>query len=482
MAINETKLSKYSPDCLVSINDFAVERKDRNEDGGGVAIYVRNTINYKLVENLPQHTLELMCLEIVPKRAKPFFVVCWYRPLSSTADKFHELENIISYLETFQKEIIFLGDTNCDLQADVSCSSVSKHMRDIYDAFGFELLIKEPTRVTLETKTLIDHRATTNTKNIVDSGVMRLGLSDHYSVYCVRKFMGNLQKTPKVFVTRQFKHFNKTAFLEDLRQVYWDDLLDTTDDPTVLVQLWTKVFVGTLDKHAPLMKRKGKNIYSPWVTQDLIHKRRTRDTLKAKAVKMKSEILMEAYRNLRNQVNRENDKLKRQYFAKKISDNEKDIKGTWNTINKLVDRRSKTTEIPYLEVKGEIISESKQKVEALNDYFATIGRDLNSMFQEDTGSEQTPPEGDIPSNPTHFRFRKISENAVLNANSRLKSKKSFGLDGISSYMLKIAGSLVSKGLANIFNISISTGTFPDSWKIAKVAPIFKEGSKSEIGN
>ena len=159
--------------------------------------------------------------------------------------------------------------------------------------------------------------------------------------------------------------------------------MDTTDDPTVLVQLWTKVFVGTLGKQAPLMKRKGKNIYSPWVTQDFIHKRRTRDILKAKAVKMKSEILTEACRNLRNQVNRKNYKLKRQYFAKKISDNEKDIKGTWNTINKLVNRRSKTTEIPYLEVKGEIISESKQKVEALNDYFATIGRDLNSMFQEE---------------------------------------------------------------------------------------------------
>ena len=137
--------------------------------------------------------------------------------------------------------------------------------------------------------------------------------------------------------------------------------MDTTDDPTVLVQLWTEVFVGTLDKHAPLMKRKGQNIYSPWVTQDLIHKRRTGDILKAKAVKMKSEILMEAYRNLRNQVNRENYKLKRQYFAKKISDNEKDIKGTWNTINKLVNRRSKTTEIPYLEVKGEIIQKVNKR-------------------------------------------------------------------------------------------------------------------------
>ena len=108
---------------------------------------------------------------------------------------------------------------------------------------------------------------------------------------------------------------------------------------------------------------------------------------------MKFEILLEAYRNLRNQVNRENDKLKRQYFTKKISDNEKDIKGTWNTINKLVNRRSKTTEIPYLEVKGEIISESKQKVEALNDYFATISRDLNSMFQGTLDQSKLHPNG-----------------------------------------------------------------------------------------
>ena len=80
MAINETKLSKYNSDCLISIYNFAVERKDRNEDGGGVAIYVGNAITYKIVENLTQHSLELLCLEIIPKQAKSFFVVCWYRP------------------------------------------------------------------------------------------------------------------------------------------------------------------------------------------------------------------------------------------------------------------------------------------------------------------------------------------------------------------------------------------------------------------
>ena len=62
MAINETKLLKYSPDCLISIDNFAVDRKDRNEEDGGVAIHVCNTVTYKIVENLPLYSLELLSL------------------------------------------------------------------------------------------------------------------------------------------------------------------------------------------------------------------------------------------------------------------------------------------------------------------------------------------------------------------------------------------------------------------------------------
>ena len=225
-------------------------------------------------------------------------------------------------------------------------------MRSFYDSFGFKQLINEPTRVTLDTKTLIDHIATTDPKNIVNSGVIRLGISDHYAVFCVRKFMGKLLKSPKTFVTRQLKNVNKNAFIEALNRVYCDDLLDV-DDPTIMEQLWTRVFVGILDKHAPVLKHlkhNSKNIYSPFVTSELIRKRRARDVLKTRAVETSSEVLMQAYRNLINQINRENNRLKRVYFSRKIYENDGNIKETWNTINKLVDRRSKTTEIPYLDV------------------------------------------------------------------------------------------------------------------------------------
>ena len=79
LAINETKLSSDIPDSIISINDFELERLDRYEHGGGeggaVAFYIKDTkfINYKVVDNLLEHSLELICLEIIPKKCTAIF-------------------------------------------------------------------------------------------------------------------------------------------------------------------------------------------------------------------------------------------------------------------------------------------------------------------------------------------------------------------------------------------------------------------------
>ena len=37
-------------------------------------------------------------------------------------------------------------------------------------------------------------------------------------------------------------------------------------------------------------------------------------------------------------------------------------------------------------------------------------------------------------------------------------------------------------ISNIFNCSIQTGIFPDEWKSARVTPVFKNGSRSDLSN
>ena len=128
-------------------------------------------------------------------------------------------------------------------------------MTNIYDNLGFKQLISEPTRETVSTKPLIDQIATTHPNNIVDSGVVQLAISDHYLIYCVRKFMGNLSKVPKVFESRQMKNFHKENSLQISVDFIGMTYLDVDfDDPNIAVQMWTKVFVATIDKHAPLKK------------------------------------------------------------------------------------------------------------------------------------------------------------------------------------------------------------------------------------
>ena len=65
---------------------------------------------------------------------------------------------------------------------------------------------------------------------------------------------------------------------------------------------------------------------------------------------------------------------------------------------------------------------------------------------------------------------------------KIKTAKSFGHDNISSYFLKLALPFISRSLTHLFNISIETSMFPDSWKIARVTPIFKEGERCKKSN
>ena len=49
-------------------------------------------------------------------------------------------------------------------------------------------------------------------------------------------------------------------------------------------------------------------------------------------------------------------------------------------------------------------------------------------------------------------------------------------------ILKLLEGLISKPLVSIFNLSLSTGVVPDSFKIASVIPVYKKGSQIGLNN
>jgi len=66
--------------------------------------------------------------------------------------------------------------------------SNAKHLINIYEPFTCKQLIKESTHVTASTSAIVDHISKTYPRNIAE--VVLISLSDHFMVFCVRKFEG----------------------------------------------------------------------------------------------------------------------------------------------------------------------------------------------------------------------------------------------------------------------------------------------------
>ena len=94
LVINETKLDENIHDDLVSIEGYAIRRRDRDRHGGGVAIHIRDSIydKCKLRNHLPESSLETICVEIKPVRATPSLILVWYRPPDASPDSLNEIE------------------------------------------------------------------------------------------------------------------------------------------------------------------------------------------------------------------------------------------------------------------------------------------------------------------------------------------------------------------------------------------------------
>ena len=79
-------------------------------------------------------------------------------------------------------------------------------------------------------------------------------------------------------------------------------------------------------------------------------------------------------------------------------------------------------------------------------------------------------------------FSPVTPEQVILAMDKFKTSNWFGLDEISSFLLKAGISVLVEPLSQLFNLSLSAATFPYQWKIARIAPIYKGGKSDNRAN
>jgi exonuclease III len=172
ISINETKLDSSIKDNEVYIPVYEIVRKDRKINGrhrGGVCIYIRCNLNYKICKDLSSDELEYRdrTVEITKPRTRSLLISTWYRPPDSPVCHFDYFEKIVEKVDATNHEYFLLGDINMDLMPGVTSVNGNK-LNNIFEIFYLKQLIVDPTRTTPYSSTLIDLCVTNAPSKIVN--------------------------------------------------------------------------------------------------------------------------------------------------------------------------------------------------------------------------------------------------------------------------------------------------------------------------
>ena len=147
--------------------------------GGGLLVYVKDGICCSRRTDLENESLKCIWLEIKPVKSKPFLLGNIYRPPNSTVQWNSVFEDCIENVLREEKELYLMGDINRDLLN----YQIKNAWTDYMEPFGLTQLVSEATRVTSDSRTLIDHVYSNCPENVNSLNVPKIGLSDHFPIF-----------------------------------------------------------------------------------------------------------------------------------------------------------------------------------------------------------------------------------------------------------------------------------------------------------
>ncbi|KXJ15113.1 putative RNA-directed DNA polymerase from transposon X-element [Exaiptasia diaphana] len=300
-------------------------------------------------------------------------------------------------------------------------------------------------------------------------------ISDHSLVFMIRKSNSFRNGGHKTIKTREWKLFNEANFLADLEKKNW---VCHGENPNAQWEGWKANLMDTIDKHAPIRNKRVRAKKSPWIDYDLVRKMRKRDLLKRQHAMTNDPDLWLEYKKSRNDVNNCIKIAKRKYYTENLEANVQDQRKTWKLLNELQNRQSVKGSISELKMGDATLKDPTSIAEAFNSHFTNVGPNLAQSISH----TDIDPLSYLKPVSSSFSFHEVTNKDVLLLLQNLNSKKATGPDKIPAKLLKLAGNIISPSLTKIFNCSLSSGIFPEDWKVARVSPVYKAGTKSDPNN
>ena len=459
--LNETWLKCHHNNTSLVIPGYTLYRNDRNDrNGGGVAAYVKETLNITLRHDLSKlNDVEQIWMESNVKLIGDILIGTVYRPPNCGDDYYDAMLDTLDVLSSEGKEIVLVGDLNYNC-----IDSTHNKVQGLMDMYDMDQIVNSPTRIAFKkdgnntnltlTQSLIDIILTTCKQFHRNTCVKEYSLSDHSMVKT--QLYVEVVRRHNTITYRNYRKFNPESFINDLKS---SDVLNNIHLVQDIDEAWDcfkKEFDKICNIHAPLRTSRLKIRKNPWMDRELLETMYCRDKLYKCAKETKNTDDHIAYKKMRNKVTNMIRNKKRQYFETNLTE------ANSTTIWKILEQAMPKSKFEKLH--------TSLTSETFRHHFSTIGENISNTFENYNHSEPTTVKGE---SIYTFKFTELPIDKIENKLSTLPSHSSLDILNMDSKLLQIAHKQISQPLHHIYNLSLKTETVVGDWKLARVSPVYK---------
>ena len=143
----------------VSLPGYNMHSTLSKSSAGGVALYIKTSLNYRLREDLKftNDGFEMIGVELISSKNKNILCCCVYRHPNSDVQEFtHFVNGILQTVTKENKHVFFLGDFNLNLLNYEHHSDTNDFLNSMVSHYLLPHIL-HPTRVTDHSATIIDN-------------------------------------------------------------------------------------------------------------------------------------------------------------------------------------------------------------------------------------------------------------------------------------------------------------------------------------
>lgn len=458
IAVSETFYS--CQEDLVKLKNYNIFTANRGTGiGGGIAIYVKNVHACKLLSiSVPLDASikkpDYAILEISLSDIKILFA-CVYRP--PKVGYFDEFADDFISLGIDYKYHIVVGDVNAHFGSAKACDA--RDGKAVYEFLDVFNLVRIPYNATYHVNDCHSHLdliASTFHEHLMYYNQYPSGLSNHDLLAAVFSF--DVPKfIPRLSTFRSFRNLNLQDFKKDVVDTPWHDMF-LLEDVNSKLEFFNHHITALFNKHAPYVTVKVKHRPTPWMSDDLRALIIERDKMYDEIKNCNDRLRISQFRKLKNRTKSEIRNAKVRY-SYKILNNCNSSKTLWKGLKKLdVVAQNTTVACKY------------PSSEELNTHYTAVSCQDEELIRNTIHmyDNMSPLPTDEPFFFRHVYFESLQK-AIYGVSPSAK-----GVDDISAAMVKLCLEELSPAILHIFNYSLQSCCFPNTWKVANVKPLPKK--------